>query len=119
MAWALVSTDEFDEWYAALDALDQDAVDFAIALLEGSGPMLGRPHADTVNDSRFPNMKELRAQSGGKPLRAFFAFDPRRTGVLLVGGDKTGDKRFYVRMIPTADKLYAEHLADLESEHAD
>jgi len=33
-------------------------------------------------------MKELRISSGGA-LRVLFAFDPRRTAVLLLGGDKS------------------------------
>jgi len=61
-------------------------------------------------------MKELRTQSVGKPLRTFFAFDPRRSAILLIGGDKTGNKRFYDRMIPIADALYDEHLDELKRE---
>jgi hypothetical protein len=119
MGWEVEVTDQFERWYFGLGPEDQDAIDFAVALLEEDGPRLGRPHADTVNGSRHPNMKELRAQSGGKPLRAFYAFDPRRSAILLIGGDKTGDARFYRHMIPIADDLYAEHLADLENEHGD
>jgi len=58
-------------------------------------------------------MKELRTQSKGKPLRTLYAFDPRRCAILLIGGDKTGDKRFYKKMIPLADHLYDEHLKEL------
>ena len=58
-------------------------------------------------------------QSGGKPLRVFYAFDSRRSAILLNGGDKTGDKRFCDRMIPVADDLYDEHLAELEKEKDD
>jgi hypothetical protein len=61
-------------------------------------------------------MKELRTQSGGKPLRTFFAFDPRRTAILLIGGDKTGDDRFYDRMVPIADNLYDEYLIEIKKE---
>ena len=61
-------------------------------------------------------MRELRVQSGGKPLRIFYAFDPRRVAILLIGGDKTADKRFYGRMIPIADRLYDAHLAELKKE---
>ena len=78
--------------------------------------MLGRPYADTVNGSRHPNMKELRTQHRGHPLRTLFAFDPRRCAILLIGGDKTGDAQFYERMIPLADRLYDEHLASLGRE---
>jgi hypothetical protein len=61
-------------------------------------------------------MKELRTQSGGEPLRTFFAFDPRRVAILLIGGCKTGDDRFYDRMIPVADDLYDVHLDELKKE---
>ena len=63
-------------------------------------------------------MKELRIQHKGRPLRAFFAFDPRRTAVLLIGGDKTGDSRFYKRIIPQADDIYDAHLRGLREEGA-
>ncbi len=61
-------------------------------------------------------MKELRTQSKGRPLRTFYAFDPRRLAILLIGGDKTGDDRFYDRMIPLADRLYDEHLEELRED---
>lgn len=61
-------------------------------------------------------MKELRTQAGGRPLRTFFAFDPRRTAILLIGGDKTGDARFYDRLIPVADKLYNDYLVEVRKE---
>ena len=109
-------TNEFAAWYAALDADEQDALNYSIELLEEYGPALGRPHADTVRDSQFPNMRELRSQASGRPLRTFYAFDPRRSAILLLGGDKTGDARFYERMIARADALYGEYLEDLERE---
>lgn len=61
-------------------------------------------------------MRELRVQSGGRPIRIFYAFDPRRMAILLIGGDKTGDDRFYQRLIPVADTLYDTHLAELKQE---
>ena len=61
-------------------------------------------------------MTELRTQHLGRPLRTLFAFDPRRSAILLIGGDKTGDDRFYERMIPIADRLYDEHLSALDEE---
>ena len=61
-------------------------------------------------------MKELRTQSWGRPLRTLYAFDPRRCAILLIGGDKTGDDRFYEKMIPLADRLYDEHLKELKKE---
>ena len=83
-------------------------------LLIERGPQLHRPHVDTLKAPRHSNMKELRIQSGGKPLRGFFAFDPQRSAILLIGGDKTGDKRFYNRMIPLADDLFDKHLEELK-----
>jgi hypothetical protein len=58
-------------------------------------------------------MRELRIQYRGRPIRVFYVFDTRRTAILLIGGDKTGNDRFYEEMIPIADKLYDEHLAEL------
>ena len=87
-----------------------------VELLRQLGPHLGRPHVDAIQGSRHSNMKELRTQHQGRPLRTLFAFDPRRCAILLVGGDKTGDDRFYDRMVPVADRLYDEHLLALEKE---
>lgn len=117
MVWEVEGTDQFAAWYGALTASDQEHVDYVIYKLEEEGPTLRRPAADTLNGSRFPNMKELRVTA--RPIRIFFAFDPRRTAILLIGGDKTNDSSFYDRMIPIADRLYAEHLAHLETEHGD
>jgi len=61
-------------------------------------------------------MRELRIQHQGRPLRLFYAFDPRRAAIILIGGDKTGDNRFYEIFVPIADKLYDEHLAELAKE---
>ena len=83
--------------------------------IEGTG--LGRPHADTVGGSRHANMKELRPS--GSTVRIFFAFDPRRVAILLIGGDKSGDSKFYRRMIPIADDLYDQYLMELAEESAD
>lgn len=63
-------------------------------------------------------MRELRVQVGGRPLRVLYAFDPRRAAILLIGGDKTGQDDFYTRLIPLADRLYDEHLAEIAAEAA-
>jgi len=113
--WSIEQTETFEDWYYSLDDADRENVLASMLLLQEKGPMLSRPHADTVNGSRYPNMKELRIQSQGKPFRAFFAFDPNRTGVLLCAGDKGGnEKRFYDEMIPIADREYAAHLESLK-----
>jgi hypothetical protein len=89
---------------------EQIDVDAKVHLLEELGPALGRPHADTVQGSRHANMKELRMQHAGRPYRVMFAFDPRRCAILLLGGDKTGNVRWYDESIPVADNLFDDHL---------
>src|ERR1700722_7690368 len=120
MAWEIEFTDEFGSWWNGLTADEQDFIDQVIGLLESLGPQLSRPFADTVNGSRHANMKELRVQHQGRPYRILFAFDPRRCALLLVGGDKTGNDRWYEQFIPVADRLFDEHLreiAKLEDDH--
>jgi hypothetical protein len=74
------------------------------------------PHTSDVRSSKHGNMRELRVQVGGDPHRILYAFDPRRTAILLIGGTKLGDDQFYERMIPIADRLYDEHLEEIERE---
>ncbi len=110
--WHVETTGIFDEWFEAqTQALKEDMLS-AMQILSEYGPQLGRPFADTVNDSNFPNMKELRIQHQGSPIRAFFAFDPSRCGIVLCAGDKTGvnEKKFYKDMIKLADAEYRKHV---------
>jgi hypothetical protein len=115
--WEVEYTNEFEVWWNTLNEDEQAAIDHSVRLLELFGPALGRPHVDVVKGSKFSNMKELRTQHQGRPYRTLFAFDPRRTAILLIGGEKTGDDRWYEMYLPTADRLYEEHLAILEHEH--
>ena len=85
-------------------------------LLIKHGPQLPFPHSSGISRSRHAHMRELRVQSGGRPIRVFYAFDPRRSAILLVGGDKTGDSRFYERMIPIADRLYDAYIDEIRKE---
>lgn len=87
--------------------------------LEDRGPNLPFPYSSAISTSRHGHLRELRVQSGGRPLRIFYAFDPRRAAILLIGGDKTGDDRFYDRMVPVADAPYDEHLTLIEKEKDD
>jgi len=119
LVWNIEFTDEFGAWWATLDEADQEAIAHDVDLLEAIGPGLGRPTVDTVAGSRFSNLKELRTTHRGRAFRVFFAFDPRRTAILLIGGDKSGDARFYRRLIPRADRLFQEHLDDLQREESD
>ncbi len=61
-------------------------------------------------------MKELRTQHAGRPYRSLFAFDPRRVAILLIGGNKTGNNRWYEEFVPLADRIYAEHLKEIAKE---
>ena len=114
--WKVEYTDEFGLWWETLTEDEQDSLDASVRLVEQFGPHLGRPHSDTIKGSKHSNMKELRTQSKGRPIRTFYAFDPRRMAILLIGGDKTGDDRFYQQMIPLADRLYDQHLEELRKE---
>ena len=115
-AWEIEYTDEFREWWLTLDVRDQDAVRAKVDLLSEEGTALGFPNSSQVKGSRHGHMRELRIQSAGRPLRALYAFDPRRFVILLIGGDKTGDARFYDRIVATADRLYDDHLDILTRE---
>jgi len=108
----VVYTDEFGEWYEGLDDHDQEAVWAAGAELERRGVSLGFPRSSQVKGSKHGSMRELRIQSRGRPLRVFYAFDLRRNAVLLIGGDKTGDDRFYEHMVVKADAIFDEYLEE-------
>ena len=114
--WEVEFTDEFEKWWSGLTEDEQVSLDSSVRLLESLGPNLPRPHSDTLKGSKHSNMKELRTQHQGRPLRTLYVFDPRRMAILLIGGDKTGDARFYDRMIPIADRLYDDHLVELDKE---
>ena len=111
--WTVITTDVFNEWLEQQDESTQEKVLAALVVLQQQGPSLGRPLVDTVYDSKFTNMKELRVQHRGKPLRAFFAFDPLRQAIVLCIGNKGSKKRFYTEMLTVADQQYALHLSTL------
>jgi len=112
MPWLVRFEDVFEQEFLALPEAVQDALVAAARLLEDYGPRLARPHADTLNGSRYANMKELRIAAADGVWRVAFAFAPERQGILLVAGDKSGvsARRFYQRLIDTADQRYAAHL---------
>ena len=110
MPWEVEYTDEFGEWWHTLTENQQNAVAARVELLMEHGPCLPFPFSSDIRGSRHGVMRELRAQSRGRPIRVFYAFDPRRMAILLIGGDKTGNDRFYERYVPVADNLYDVHL---------
>jgi len=115
MTWQVAFSDEFHREYQALAQAVQDELLLGVRLLEVYGPKLGRPHVDTLNGSEFANMKELRFRADDGVWRVAFAFDPKRSAILLVAGDKSGtsEPRFYKRLIATADARYRAHLKQL------
>jgi hypothetical protein len=116
MGWSVENTDEFAQWYQGLSEAQQDDLTAIVLLLMEQGPRLPFPHSSGITGSKHSHMRELRVQSGGRPLRVFYAFDPRTTAILLIGGDKTGKDRFYKTMVPIADALYDVYLAELKKE---
>ena len=117
--WEVEFTDEFGAWWDGLTESEQESVDASVRLLEARGPQLGYPHSSAITRSRHAHTRELRVQHRGRPIRVLYAFDPRRTAILLVGGDKTGRDRWYRQFVPLADRLYDEHLAELKKEGPD
>ena len=116
MAWDVEYTDEFGQWWAELSQDEQESVAASVRLLAERRPTLGFPHSSGIHGSKHGHMRELRTQHDGHPLRTLYAFDPRRSAILLVGGDKTGDERWYETHVPIADRLYDEHLEQLRKE---
>jgi len=108
--WEIQRTDEIAEWIKLLDGDARTAILKNLIILKEIGPNLGRPYVDTVKLSRHQNMKELRVQNKMRVFRIFFMFDMDRNAILLIGGDKRGDKRFYEKMIPVADVLFDKYI---------
>jgi hypothetical protein len=88
----------------------------AASLLHQEGPSLGRPLVDRIKGSALHHLKELRPGSAGRSeIRVIFAFDPTRSALLLLGGDKTGNwQRWYRDNIPVAERLYLEYVTEEE-----
>lgn len=114
--WDVEYTDEFGDWWDTLTEEEQIDVRAPVFLLQQEGPNLRFPYSSSIQNSKHGHMRELRAQHKGNPFRIFYAFDPRRCAILLIGGDKTGDDHWYDRYIPIADKLYDDHINILKTE---
>ena len=114
--WEVEYTDELGQWWDGLTQAEQESIDASVRLLEAKGPNLGFPHTSKIQGSRHSHMRELRVQHEGRPYRILYAFDPRRCAILLLGGDKTGDDRWYAVHVPMADALYDTHLETLRKQ---
>ena len=116
MAWAVEFAVEFGVWWDGLAIEEQESIVPVVTLLEAYGPSLRFPYSSGIAGSRHPHMRELRIQHEGRPYRVLYAFDPRRSAILLIGGDKTGNDRWYDEFVPVADRIYDEHVAQLRQE---
>jgi hypothetical protein len=116
MSWEVEGTDGFARWFEALDDSEQVSVGRVVDLLVEQGPSLPFPYSSGIATSRHRHMRELRIQHEGRPYRVLYAFDPRRAAILLLGGDKTGNDRWYDEHVPRADTLYDEYLEELRRE---
>ena len=105
----IIVTDVFEDWFDKLSEKDSDAVTKSVDRLEDFGVSLGFPYSSDIKGSRF-DLRELRIQSGGRAIRVFYAFDALRQAVLLTGGHKGGDKRFYTTKIRESETLWIAHL---------
>lgn len=116
--WTVKLTPFFEKWFLQQDTALQMEIAAALNLLAMEGPHLGRPYADTLKGAEIANLKELRIQSNGRPVRAFFVFDPKRNAIVLCAGNKKGEdeKRFYRTMIATAQREYAAYLVKGEND---
>jgi hypothetical protein len=113
----IVVTDEFRAWYEALSIDEQESVFRAVTILEELGTTLGFPYSSAIKRSRYP-LRELRVQHRGRPFRVFYVFDPERQAVLLLGGDKSGEARFYKQNVPRAEALWEQYLRERTAELA-
>jgi hypothetical protein len=115
--WDVEFHSEFVPEFEALAEAVQDELLAHVAVLETFGPQLGRPRVDTLQGSRHTNMKELRVSVADGAWRFAFAFDPKRSAIVLCGGDKSGgsQKRFYRQLIDKADRRFSGHLAAMKA----
>lgn len=108
----VVVTGVFESWYEDLNESDTDAVNLGVERLEQFGVSLGHPYSSAIKGWRYP-IRELRVQSGGRPLRIFYAFDPRRQAVLLLGADKGSEgNAIYQRLQETVEGLWETYLEE-------
>src|SRR5438105_755125 len=104
----VITEPEFDSWYARLNEADQDSVTVVINMLEMMGVALPFPWSSEFKASRYA-LRELRPKAGASPLRIIYAFDARRRAVIILGGSKASDKRFYGRVAIACDVIWKRH----------
>jgi|SRR5581483_2475135 len=116
MECEVVFTDDFEQWWNGLTEQEQISVAHGVQLLERYGVALKYPQSSGIATSASPGMRELRIQHEGHPYRELYIFDPKRNAVLLIGGDKTGNDRWYEIFVPVADRIYGQYLREIKEE---
>ena len=114
--WTIMYRPRYRAWFGTCGEALQDEILAHVEVLQTMGPNLGRPRVDHIKSSTHQNMKELRVQFQGDPVCILFAFDPARRAVLLLGGAKTGDDRWYRRNVPLADQEFTSHLQEMQKD---
>ena|SRR3989338_31238 len=114
MEYVVKFTPECEQWFLSLTVGEKDSVMTGIELLGTLGPQLGYPYSTKILGSRYSQMRELRIQHKGHPYRILYVFDPERAAILLLGGDKIGDDRWYRKKVPIAEKRYDKYLAAMK-----
>ncbi len=110
MATEVLVTTEFENWWNSLDAEEQKSVAVVVTMLEDRGVLLPFPYSSGITRSK--KLRELRIQHAGEPYRVLYAFDQKRNAVLLLGGNKTGDDRWYEVNVPVAERLFEDYLRE-------
>ena len=116
MAWDVEYTNEFLDWWNGVSSREQASISKSVDRLIDEGVYLDFPHSSAIHSSRHSHMRELRVSGGRSPTRVFYALDPRRTSILLIGGSKTDGERFYRQYVPIADRLYDQYIEELRQE---
>ena len=114
--WPVEFHDQFLPEFRQLPEVVRREIYAGIEVLRTFGPGLGRPNVDRLKGSKHPNMKELRVRVSDGVWRIAFAFDLRRTAILLAGGKKSGvsQDRFYRGLIEIADRRFDRHQKAIE-----
>ena len=110
MATEVLITDEFERWWDTLKVEEQKSVAVVVDMLEDRGALLPFPYSSRIAGSK--KLRELRIQHAGEPYRVLYAFDPKRNALLLLGGNKTGENRWYEVNVPRAEKFFAQYLRE-------
>ncbi len=108
MATEVLFLEDFEDWWNELSAALQKSVAFVVDMLSKEGVLLSFPYSSGIRGSA--KLRALRIQHAGEPYRVLYAFDPKRNAVLLLGGNKAGDDRWYEKHVPRAEKLFTDYL---------